>query len=136
MSDNATATNMPAASGMKAAQSPAPKTGAYIQHGDHIDTIETVDKVFAEQRKLSFTYGAVFFLVTLAVPALSVMAPGWYATEIWGGFTANYFFVGLAYFVILWVMAWTYSVQADKLDERLMHLADEAQAKIKGGEGS
>lgn len=110
--------------------------GKYVQFGDHIDTLETVDKVFREQRKLSFSYGAIFFAVTLLIPALSVWVEGWYATPIWGGFTANYFVVALAYFVFLWVMAWTYSKQADKLDERLMHLADEAEAKIKGGEGS
>jgi uncharacterized membrane protein (DUF485 family) len=110
--------------------------GTFIQHGDHIDTIETVDKVFTEQRKLSFTYGAVFFFVTLMVPALSVWSPAWYATPIWGGFTANYLFVSLIYFVFLWVMAWTYSKQADKLDEKLMHIADEIEAKVLGGDAS
>lgn len=110
------------------------EAGTYIQHGDHIDTIETVDLVFAEQRKLSFTYGAIFFAVTLAIPALSVWVPAWYATPIWGGFTANYLIVSLVYFVFLWVMAWTYSAQADKLDEKLMHIADEIEAKVKGGD--
>lgn len=107
----------------------------YVRWGNHMDTMETVDKVFKEQRRLSFTYGAGFFAVTLAIPALSVWVPGWYATPFWGGFTANYFVVALAYFVFLWVMAWTYSKQADRLDERLMHLADEieaaTQAKLK-----
>jgi uncharacterized membrane protein (DUF485 family) len=110
--------------------------GAYIQHGDHIDTIETVDKVFAEQRKLSFAYGAVFFAGTLAIPALSVWVEGWYAVPIWGGFTWNYLVVSLIYFVFLWVLAWTYSKQADKLDEKLMQLADAAEAQVKGGEAA
>jgi uncharacterized membrane protein (DUF485 family) len=105
----------------------------YLQFGEHIDTLETVDTVFRSQRKLSFSYGAVFFGVTLAIPALSVWVPGWYSTPIWGGFTANYFVVSLAYFVFLWVMAWTYSKQADKLDEQLMHIADEIEAKAKAG---
>jgi len=42
--------------------------GRQIQHGDHIDTIESVDAVFRAQRKLSFTYGAIFFAVTLGIP--------------------------------------------------------------------
>ncbi len=96
----------------------------HIRHGEHIDTIESVDTVFRAQRKLSFTYGAVFFAVTLAIPASSVWWQGWYATPIWGGFTLNYLFVSLIYFVFLWVMAWTYSKQADRLDERLMEMAD------------
>jgi uncharacterized membrane protein (DUF485 family) len=132
MSENATAAD--GAVGQGAAAIPAGQT--YVQHGDHIDTIETVDKVFVEQRRLSFTYGAVFFIVTLAVPALSVWAPGWYATPVWGGFTLNYLFVSLIYFVFLWAMAWTYSQQADKLDEKLMTIADEIEAKVKGGEAA
>jgi len=106
--------------------------GKSIQYGDHIDTIETVDIVFRAQRKLSFTYGAVFFAVTLAVPALTVWVEGWYAVRIWGGFTANYLFVGILYMVFLWVMAWSYAKQADTLDERLMQLADEREPAVKG----
>jgi uncharacterized membrane protein (DUF485 family) len=101
----------------------------YIRHGDHTDTIESVDLVFRAQRKLSFTYGAIFFAVTLAIPAASVWWEGWYAVPIWGGFTANYLFVSLLYFVFLWVMAWTYAKQADRLDERLMEMADAITAK-------
>ena len=108
--------------------------GRQIQHGDHIDTIESVDAVFRAQRKLSFTYGAVFFAVTLGVPAASVWWKAWYSVEIWGGFTANYLFVGVLYFIFLCVMAWTYSKQADKLDERLLVMADEIAARTAGGE--
>jgi uncharacterized membrane protein (DUF485 family) len=114
----------------------AADSGVQIQHGDHIDTIESVDLVFRAQRKLSFTYGAVFFAVTLAIPALSVWWKSWYAVQIWGGFTANYLFVSLLYYVFLWGMAWTYSKQADKLDERLGEMADviTATAAAKGSE--
>jgi uncharacterized membrane protein (DUF485 family) len=100
-----------------------------VRHGEHVDTIESVDAVFREQRKLSFTYGAIFFAVTLAIPAASVWWEDWYAVPIWGGFTANYLFVSLLYYVFLWVMAWTYSKQADKLDERLLHMADAIAAE-------
>jgi hypothetical protein len=107
------------------------------QHGEHIDTIESVDLVFRAQRKLSFTYGAIFFAVTLAIPASSVWWQGWYSVPIWGGFTANYLFVSLLYYFFLWGMAWTYSKQADKLDDRLMQMADDiTTATAKGGEGS
>jgi uncharacterized membrane protein (DUF485 family) len=132
MSDNASATTNATAVGGTATALP----GTYIQHGEHVDTIETVDRVFTEQRKLSFTYGAFFFAGTLAIPAMSVWLPGWYGTPIWGGFTWNYLIVSLIYFVFLWVMAWTYSKQADKLDEKLMQLADEAQAEMTGGGAS
>lgn len=112
--------------------------GSYVQYGDHIDTIESVDIVFKAQRKLSFTYGAVFFLVTLAVPLFTVTWEWWYGEPIWGGFTPNYLFVSIVYFIFLWVMAWTYAKQADKLDDRLNKMADEIEAKMKaqGGGGS
>ncbi|TDB36865.1 MAG: DUF485 domain-containing protein [Actinobacteria bacterium] len=109
-------------------------SGVQVQHGDHIDTIESVDFVFRAQRKLSFTYGAIFFAVTLGIPASSVWWKGWYATPIWGGFTANYLFVSLLYYIFLWAMAWTYSKQADKLDLTLETMADEIAAKA-GKEG-
>ncbi len=105
-----------------------------IRHGEHVDTIESVDVVFRAQRKLSFTYGAVFFAVTLAIPALSVWWKSWYAVPIWGGFTANYLFVSLLYYIFLWTMAWTYSKQADKLDEQLMHMAADITAANTGEE--
>lgn len=110
-------------------------TASQIRHGDHTDTIESVDLVFRAQRKLSFTYGAIFFAVTLAIPAFSVWWEGWFATPIWGGFTANYLFVSLLYYIFLWTMAWTYSKQADKLDERLADMADAITANATGQEG-
>jgi uncharacterized membrane protein (DUF485 family) len=133
MSDNAATVAQTAPAGTTEGTVALPK-GKYVQFGEHIDTLETVDRVFVEQRKLSFTYGAIFFAVTLAIPALSVWAPGWYAVPIWGGFTWNYLIVSLIYFVFLWIMAWSYSKQADKLDEKLMHIADEIEAKVTGGE--
>lgn len=107
-----------------------------IQHGDHVDTLESVDLVFRAQRKLSFTYGAIFFAVTLAIPASSVWWEAWYAVPIWGGFTANYLFVSLLYYVFLWTMAWTYSKQADALDAKLEGMADAITARdVARGEG-
>jgi uncharacterized membrane protein (DUF485 family) len=90
-----------------------------LRHGDHVDTIEDINIVFRAQRKLSFTYGAIFFAVTLFIPAASVWWPAWQSVPIWGGFTMNYFSVAILYFVFLWVMAWTYASQADKLDATL-----------------
>jgi uncharacterized membrane protein (DUF485 family) len=98
---------------------------AYIRFGDHVDTIESVDTIFKEQRRLSFTYGAIFFGVTLAIPALTVWATFWWQNEIWGGFTWNYLFVSLIYFFFLWIMAWTYAQRADNLDKKLEKLAED-----------
>ncbi len=108
-----------------------------MEVGGHIDTMETVDMVFKQQRKLSFTYGAIFFAVTLGIPFGSVWVESWYATPIWGGFTANYLFVSILYFAFLWGMAWSFSAQADKLDDKINSMADAAEAKLnRGGDAS
>ncbi len=107
----------------------------YVKYGDHIDTVETVDAVFHEQRKLSFAYGFVFFAVTLAIPALTVTSEWWYAGT-GKGFTPNWMVVSLLYYVFLWVMAWMYSKQADSLDERLNKMADKAEADLTAREGA
>ncbi len=106
-------------SGTAGIDAKATTTDTHHTHGEHIDTIEKVDAIFKRQRRLSFSYGAVFFIVTLFIPAASVWWAWWYDTEIWGGFTMNYMFVAILYFVFLWVMAWTYAKQADKLDHEL-----------------
>ena len=98
----------------------APDTTAqHIRHGEHVDTIESVNYVFLRQRRLSFSFGAVFFAVTLLIPTFTIWWPWWWEVKIWGGFTANYLFVSLLYFVFLWTMAWTYAARADKLDKEL-----------------
>jgi uncharacterized membrane protein (DUF485 family) len=106
----------------------AENLGDMLRHGEHVDTIESVNRVFLKQRRLSFSFGAVFFGVTLLIPAFTVWWPWWWEVKIWGGFTANYLFVSLLYFVFLWVMAWTYAARADKLDEELASADAEAQA--------
>ena len=104
----------------------------HVRHGDHVDTIESVDVVFKEQRKLSFTYGAIFFAVTLSLPALTNWVESWWANTIWGGFTLNYLVISLLYYVFLWTMAWTYAQRADKLDDRLAHMAEAVIKKQSG----
>lgn len=101
----------------------------HARHGEHVDTIENVDFVFRKQRKLSFTFGAIFFAVTLLIPVFTVWWPWWWEVSFWGGFTANYFVVALLYFVFLWAMAWIYSHMADKLDEQLAHMDVEEQQR-------
>ena len=45
--------------------------------------------------------------------------------------------MSLLYFVFLWAMAWTFSVQADKLDDKINSMADDAEKKLnRGGEAS
>lgn len=110
-------------------------SGAQMQHGTHIDTIESVDAVFRAQRKLSFTYGAVFFIVTLAIPTGSIWWETWFAVKIWGGFTLNYLVVSLLYYLFLWTLCYTYIKKADTLDEQLADMADKIAARTAVAQG-
>jgi uncharacterized membrane protein (DUF485 family) len=116
------ASAVPAPEGSLGEATAAAVETSHTRHGEHVDTIENVNRVFVRQRRLSFSFGAVFFAVTLLIPAFTVWWPWWWDVEIWGGFTANYLVVSLVYFVFLWVMAWTYSARADKLDAQLANM--------------
>lgn len=98
---------------------------------DFIDTPEEVERVFKMQRKLSFTYAAIFFAITLTIPLLSITSEWWYAKPIWGGFTLNYLFVALLYHVIYFGMGWAYALQANALEDRVLG----EEARMARGEG-
>lgn len=90
------------------------------QHVEEVDTIEEVDRCFQAQRRLSFTYGAIFFIVTLSIPLLSVTSDSWNNTKIWGGFTLNYLVVALLYHVFYWALGLAYTLQANRLEDELL----------------
>ncbi len=87
---------------------------------EEFDTIEEVDAVFRAQRRLSLTYGLVFFLVTLTIPVLSVTSPWWVNQPIWGGFTLNYLLVAVLYQAFYLLIAVAYTLQANRLEEELL----------------
>lgn len=84
------------------------------------DTIEEVDAVYRAQRKLSFTYGALFLLVTVTIPLLSVTAEWWYGKPVWGGVTLNYLVVALFYHLAYIALGLAYTLQANKLEDEML----------------
>ncbi len=91
---------------------------------DFHDTAEEVERAFRAQRRLSFTYGAIFFTTILLIPILSYTSPWWYAKPIWGGFTWNYLVVAVLYHVFYFAMGWMYVRQANALDDELFGTHD------------
>lgn len=87
---------------------------------EYYDTPEAVDRAFRAQRKLSFTYGAVFFVIVLLIPLLSSTSEWWYGKEIWGGFTWNYLVVALLFHVVYFALGYSYAIKANKLEEELI----------------
>lgn len=78
-----------------------------------------VEKSFSAQKKLSFTFGAYFFLITLLIPFLSITSEWWYATPIVGGLSLNFWTTLLLFHIVYWLMAFVFVKKANKLDEIL-----------------
>lgn len=90
---------------------------------EYFDSPEMVDRCFKAQRKLSFTYGAVFFAIVLLIPLLSSTSEWWYGKEIWGGFTLNYLVVALFFHVIYFFLGLSYARKANRLEDELIEIA-------------
>lgn len=88
------------------------------------DTPEEVERCFRAQRKLSFTYGAIFFASVLLIPFLSGTAEWWYGKEIWGGFTLNYLVVAVLFHIFYFLLGYFYAKQANALEDKLLGLGD------------
>lgn len=78
-----------------------------------------VERSFTAQKKLSFTFGAYFFLITLLIPFLSITSEWWYATPILGGLTLNFWTTLLLFHIVYWLMAYVFVQKANRLDEKL-----------------
>lgn len=87
---------------------------------EDFDTVEEVDAVFRAQRRLSFTYGAIFLAVTVSIPLLTVTSGSWMGRVIWGGVTINYLVVSFLYQAFYIILGLAYTLQADKLEEELL----------------
>lgn len=78
-----------------------------------------VERSFTAQKKLSFTFGAYFFLITLLIPFLSITSEWWYAAPIFGGLTLNFWTTLLLFHIVYWLMAFIFVKKANKLDDKL-----------------
>ncbi|BDG62079.1 hypothetical protein [Caldinitratiruptor microaerophilus] len=87
---------------------------------DDFDTPEEVEAVFRAQRRLSFLYGTLFFLVTLTLPVLHSTWDYWVKATVWGGFTLAYLAVTLLYPLFYILLAVAYTIQANRLEEALL----------------
>ncbi|MDI6870283.1 MAG: hypothetical protein QME79_02795 [Bacillota bacterium] len=85
------------------------------------DTIERVDQVFRKQRRLTFSYAAVFFFLVLLIPYLTINAEWWYGRPVWGGLTLNFLVVGIVFHLVYWLMGLFYTIQANRLEDELLN---------------
>ena len=83
------------------------------------EELERVNASFLAQRKLSFSFGLYFFLVTLLIPFLSGTAEWWYGTPLIFGLTLNFWTTLLLFHVFYWGLAFVFVRRANRLDEEL-----------------
>lgn len=87
---------------------------------EEFDTIAEVDACYRAQRRLSFTYGAIFLGVTLTIPVLTITADAWNNQPVWGGFTLNYLVVAVLYHVFYVLLGLAYTIQANRLEDGIL----------------
>jgi uncharacterized membrane protein (DUF485 family) len=81
------------------------------------EELQQVDASYQQQRKLSFSFGFVFFLVTLLIPFLSGTAEWWYGKPIFAGLTLNFWTTILLFHVFYWTLAFVFVKKANQLDQ-------------------
>ncbi|WP_400164038.1 hypothetical protein ACAF76_013230 [Brevibacillus sp. TJ4] len=86
------------------------------------EELAKVNASFLAQRKLSFTFGLYFFLITLLIPFLSGTAEWWYGTPLIFGLTLNFWTTLLLFHVFYWLLAFVFVKRANRLDDDLKNL--------------
>lgn len=86
------------------------------------EELEKVNASFLAQRRLSFSFGGYFFLITLLIPFLSGTAEWWYGTPLIFGLTLNFWTTLLLFHLFYWLLAYVFVKRANRLDDDLKNL--------------
>lgn len=81
------------------------------------DTPEEVDALFRAQRRLSVSHALLFFAGTLLLPLVQAAWPAWTTSPVWGGLTPAFIAATLLYPLFCIVLAASYTMRANRLDE-------------------
>ncbi|MCM3081026.1 DUF485 domain-containing protein [Brevibacillus invocatus] len=84
--------------------------------------LEKVNASFSAQRRLSFSFGIYFFLITLIIPFLSGTSEWWYGTPLIFGLTLNFWTTLLLFHVFYWLLAFVFVKRANRLEDELSDL--------------
>lgn len=83
------------------------------------DELQQVERSYRQQMRLSFSYGAVFFAVTLLIPFLSGTVELWYGRPVLAGLSLNFWTSILFFHVFYWLLAFLFVRKANRLDGKL-----------------
>jgi len=82
-----------------------------------------------KQLRLSLALFSVFVVILLGLPLVNFYFPAFANTHIWG-FTGSWFFLGVLFYPLTWVVAYIYV----KLSLDLEHSITKHTIKFKGGQ--
>lgn len=87
---------------------------------DEYDTPAEVDAAFRTQRRIAFAYFAVFLVVTLAVPALTLVLDWWYTGRIIGAMSPNFVMAAGGLYVFFFFIALGAATLASTVEDRML----------------
>jgi uncharacterized membrane protein (DUF485 family) len=71
----------------------------------------------AKQFRKSFSLGVFFLVVTLILPILNQVAPGFMSTRILGEMTVTYLYSVLLIYIVAWAITVYYVIRTDREEE-------------------
>lgn len=93
---------------------------SWLSSHAEFDTPEEVDALFRAQRRIGLSHAALFLAGTLLLPAVQALWPAWTTLPLWGGLTPAFLAATVLYPLFCIVLAASYTMRANRLDEDLL----------------
>ncbi len=87
---------------------------------DEFDTPAEVDAIFRTQRRIAVGYFCVFLVVTLGVPALTLVLDWWSSGRIVGGMSPNFAMAAIGLYVFFLCLAVAAGSLATAVEDRML----------------
>jgi hypothetical protein len=97
-----------------------PEPGASWAPIDEYDSLAEVDATFRTQRRIAVGYFAVFLVVTLAVPALTLVLDWWSEGRVIGGMSPNFLMAAGGLYVFFFLLAAGAASLATAVEDRML----------------
>jgi FtsH-binding integral membrane protein len=93
--------------------------------GPIADTADEVDATFRTQRRVVLAYFAVFLLVTLAVPALTLVLDWWHEGRLVGGMSPAFVMTAAGLYVFFFLLAIAAASLQSTVEDRMLGADEE-----------
>ncbi|MEW6697208.1 MAG: DUF485 domain-containing protein [Bacillota bacterium] len=93
-----------------------------------VQSEEYLSLIMTQQLRLSLVHFAVFFLILFGLPLVNYYWPVLANTRIWG-FTASWLFLGVIFYPLTWLVAYSYVKRSLDLEQEIALRS----AKSRGG---